>query len=183
MDETWNIVLEDLSFEDEWRPILDYPAYSISNEGAIYSLKKKKMISVSRHNRLGYYWATLFSGCNTRQAFMIHEMVAQAFVPNPMNYFFVEHLDGDTKNNNSANLRWCFELPDSIKLRTHLKLSKANVSGTRGVYWNTRKKRWVCQYKTKCGRNVTIGTYEHIEDAIKKREEAVFGHILNLQQN
>jgi len=33
-------------------------------------------------------------------------LIAQHFVPNPNNYYFVEHIDGDYKNNRADNLRW-----------------------------------------------------------------------------
>lgn len=36
----------------------------------------------------------------------VAEMVAIMFVPNPDNYEFVKHKDGDTKNNNYTNLYW-----------------------------------------------------------------------------
>ncbi len=36
----------------------------------------------------------------------VHELVAKAFVPNPNNYPYVEHIDGDRSNNRADNLRW-----------------------------------------------------------------------------
>ena len=36
----------------------------------------------------------------------VAEMVAIMFVPNPDNYEYVKHKDGDTKNNNYINLYW-----------------------------------------------------------------------------
>lgn len=40
----------------------------------------------------------------------IHEMVAKAFIPNPNNYKYVRHKDGNTLNNNADNLEWVKEL-------------------------------------------------------------------------
>ena len=36
----------------------------------------------------------------------VHRWVAEAFVPNPFNYPFVDHIDNDPTNNNATNLRW-----------------------------------------------------------------------------
>ena len=36
----------------------------------------------------------------------VHELVAKAFVPNPDNLPYIEHLDGDRLNNRADNLRW-----------------------------------------------------------------------------
>lgn len=36
----------------------------------------------------------------------VAEMVAMSFIPNPDNYEFVKHKDGDVKNNKAENLYW-----------------------------------------------------------------------------
>lgn len=37
---------------------------------------------------------------------LLHEIVAKYFVPNPQEYKFVEHIDGNFRNNHYTNLRW-----------------------------------------------------------------------------
>jgi hypothetical protein len=38
---------------------------------------------------------------------LIHELVAETFLPNPDGKTKVRHKDGNKKNNSAANLEWC----------------------------------------------------------------------------
>ena len=39
-------------------------------------------------------------------AFGIHHLLGLVFIPNPNNYYSVDHIDTNTSNNNLSNLRW-----------------------------------------------------------------------------
>ena len=44
--------------------------------------------------------------------FLIHNLLATHFLPNPENLEFVEHIDGNRLNNSLDNLRWKKPIPD-----------------------------------------------------------------------
>ena len=101
------------SKDEIWKDIKDFEGlYQISTYGRIKSLPKqqgrritKEKIMAQRVNRKGYHHA-----CLTRDMKQIykyaHRLVADAFIPNPLNLPFVNHIDGNKLNNNTENLEW-----------------------------------------------------------------------------
>jgi HNH endonuclease len=55
-------------------------------------------------NNCGYTEIVLTSRC---KHFLVHRLVATAFIPNPNNLPQVNHIDGDKQNNHVTNLEWC----------------------------------------------------------------------------
>jgi hypothetical protein len=54
----------------------------------------------------GYLFISM-SKDNIRKFPKIHQLVANAFIPNPNNYTCINHKDGDKLNNSIDNLEWC----------------------------------------------------------------------------
>lgn len=54
-------------------------------------------------NAQGYLWFSIGSSKHLR----VHRAIALAFIPNPNNYPFVNHIDGNKLNNEISNLEWC----------------------------------------------------------------------------
>lgn len=80
----------------------------VSNLGRVKSIKylghnSEKVMKAVRHHT-GYQ--TVSIGRNPRKTFLIHVLVAQAFIPNPENKPYVNHMDGNKQNNKVDNLEW-----------------------------------------------------------------------------
>lgn len=89
------------------KPIKDFEQYSITTTGKIISYKyKKPHILKTWYQKSGYENVCLCKNNRTRH-FLIHRLVAEAFLENPDNKPEVHHKDGNPKNNNVENLEWC----------------------------------------------------------------------------
>ena len=98
-----------------WKPIKGYEGrYCVSNMGRIMSLERsvrsrgkiKQRIMKQCNERKGYKTVSLcFDG--KRKRYMVHRLVAEAFVPNLNNYNQVNHIDENKSNNSVYNLEWC----------------------------------------------------------------------------
>lgn len=75
--------------------------YAATEDGRVWSHIKNKFLQGSR-NCIGYRQVTLLG-----KSFLVHRLVATAFLPNPNNYPQVNHKDEDKQNNCVDNLEWC----------------------------------------------------------------------------
>jgi HNH endonuclease len=97
---------------ETWRQIHDYPTYEVSDLGNIRnSLRVFGYKNKSNNNlkpqpfKTGYAGIDLCKG-NTKKRFLIHRLVAQAFIPNPENKPCVNHKNGIRNDNRLINLEW-----------------------------------------------------------------------------
>ena len=74
----------------------------------------------------------------------------------------VDHIDGNSLNNNPLNLRESNRFENSY----NSKISKTNTSGHKGVCWNKENDKWKVKI-CKNGKQYFFGYYVNKEDAIK----------------
>ena len=86
-------------------PVTGYPDYLIYEDGRIWSDKTKKFLKPSLTGT-GYLTVELFNESGSRR-FLVHRLVARAFIPNPNELPQINHKDENKSNNNVSNLEWC----------------------------------------------------------------------------
>ena len=81
--------------------------YIIKNNGEILSTYRgsDKRLAVTRCLK-GYNRVCLTRRDGGKQSYLVHRLVAQTFIPNPMGLPQVNHKDGNKDNNCVSNLEW-----------------------------------------------------------------------------
>lgn len=102
----------------EWRAAPGYEGrYEVSSSGDVRSLTRPVWngsadVTVPGRTKSlylrpdGYNQVTLSFG-NGRKAWLVHRLVALAFLPRQAGKLYVNHLDGNKQNNTPSNLEWC----------------------------------------------------------------------------
>jgi hypothetical protein len=105
-----------------WKDVVGYEGiYEVSNYGRVkrletlvknkngYRLVKEKILNIPSH----IYQSVFLSNGKVKQQY-VHRLVANAFIPNPLNKEQVNHKDGNKLNNNLSNLEWVTKAENQI---------------------------------------------------------------------
>ena len=88
-----------------WKNINGFTKYSVSDDGRVRNDKTGKILTPHPDSN-GYPSVGLFREGKqfTRR---VHRLVAEAFIPNPLNLHDINHKDGNKQNNHKLNLEYC----------------------------------------------------------------------------
>lgn len=108
--------------------------YEVDVDGSVYSLIKnahRRKCKLKQYaNERGYMKVNLYDSAGKCKKKYVHRLVAEAFIPNPLNKPNVNHIDANVKNNNVNNLEWCTQSENilhAVKLGRHVdNISKYN---------------------------------------------------------
>ena len=116
-------ILGSEKMKEEWRAVVGFEwAYIVSSSGRVAKLKTARKQKgragalcvktypggvLHPYDNCGYGMVTLSREDKSRAKFLVHRLVAIAFIPNPENKPHINHKDGVKKNNAVSNLEWC----------------------------------------------------------------------------
>ena len=119
------------------------PDYEIYEDGRVFfkgaqgkrSYRKPQEV---KHTllKIGYYVVSLDG-----KKYLLHRLLAEAFIPNPEGKPEIDHIDGNPLNNDLSNLRWATHkenLNNPVSVQREIDSHTGLVSNIKG-----RKKVWI----------------------------------------
>ena len=105
-----------------WKDISGYEGkYQVSNTGKVRSLDYHRqgiIKELALKNSRGYLVVGLMK--NAKKTFYsVHCLVANAFIPNPLDLPQVNHIDADKMNNQAENLEWVTAQDNAVHAIKH----------------------------------------------------------------
>ena len=97
--------------------------YAVTSCGKVYSYKNKIFLKPNPIKN-NYLQVTLYKN-GIRKNFLVHRLVAEAYLPNPNNLSEVNHKNENKKDNYLNNLEWCDRINNCNYGSRNQKISKA----------------------------------------------------------
>lgn len=108
--------------------------YKVSNLGRFMMVSQTDSIGrvlpermKSTRKGVGGYSVVMLRKNGKKVIYLAHRLVAEAFIPNPENKPFVDHIDGSRNNNVATNLRWVTAAENNANPITYQRLLKGTL--------------------------------------------------------
>ena len=104
---------------ERWKHVRGYEGlYKVSDKGRLVGVKSGRILKPQVNKTGGYLQVMLYKPGRVRPRFSVHRLVAEAFVPNPLNKPQVNHINEDKLDNRACNLEWV-TASENINWGTH----------------------------------------------------------------
>ena len=120
--------------EEVWKDIEGYEGfYQVSNLGRVKSLLNRfpntKGICIMKEEIIPKGYKRVYLSKPYRKRFLVHRLVAKAFIPNPDNKPDINHIDNNPSNNTATNLEWCNQSENLLHAQKQHRLFAAQHKG------------------------------------------------------
>ncbi len=135
---------------------------------------RKEHLLKQRKSNKGYFVVDLFKN-NKRHQFLVHRLVAQAFIENKNSYPCVNHIDENKENNNVDNLEWCTQKYNMNYGTCSERIGKAN---SKPVIQLDKNGNFVGKYiSIICAERMTKISQGSIGDCLHGRRKSAGGYL------
>ena len=161
--------------KEMWKDIPSYEGlYFVSNTGKVKSARRETILKPFS-TPLGYKRVTLYAD-GVKKHYLVHQLVAKAFIPNPHGYPFINHKDENPSNNAVDNLEWCTQ---RYNLKYGHRNSKLRATlGTQHVVQKSLHGDFIAEY---CSANVAAAILNvdssYIYRCLRGERESAYGYL------
>lgn len=148
----------------EWKRIIGYPCYEVSNNGIVRSKTYDGWRILKQTKDQDGYFKIMLTGIDKKETFFVHRLVATMFLIKKNGDECVNHMDGNKINNNICNLEWTTTAGNNRHARE---------MGLNYISQETREKAWI-NHIAKSSKKVqqlkgetVIKTFESISSAAR----------------
>jgi hypothetical protein len=116
---------------EQFKNVVGYEGlYKISNKGNVFSVINNKLLNKRTYhtNNTSYQQVALYKD-SVKKYLLVHRLVAQAFLENPLSKPCVNHIDNNGSNNSLENLEWCTYSENLIHAQKQGRLTEAQSKG------------------------------------------------------
>mgnify|MGYP003532601097 FL=1 len=89
---------------ETWRTVGVNPLYEVSNLGRV---RRGDTVLPQHNESKGYLQVSLYMAIRKHKKFLVHRLVAEAFIPSVAGKSQVNHINGTKSDNRAENLEWC----------------------------------------------------------------------------
>lgn len=178
--------------KESWKPIEGTDGkYEVSTFGRVKSncgrqprILKQKFHRIRRKCGDTFYRTVSLRFGGEYHHYMVHRLVAEAFIPNPQNHPIINHKDENPQNNRVDNLEWCTHSYNaSYGDAQNRRLNQPKCESDVILPGKPKPNPTKCIYKTKAGhyeayathnrKSYNLGTYRTFEEAVTAREKFI----------
>lgn len=152
-----------------WKPVVGYEGlYKVSNLGKVKAIKwhrgneEKEIKPYTTYK--GYLRLRLCKNGKGKQ-FQIHRLVAEAFIPNPENKPYIDHINTDRTDNRVENLRWVTNKENCNNPISKQNYSKSNKDKTAvSILQFDKNMKFIKKWESMTDAETTLGIKSRLSD-------------------
>lgn len=150
-----------------------YSNYEITTNGKVINILSGKELKQHK-SKTGYLHLMLYND-NGSKNFLVHRLVAEAFIPNPDNLPCVNHKNEDKTDNRVENLEWCTVAYNNTYKNRHIKVG---VKRGKIVYQYTVDGQFIREWPSTREVERSLGFAQtHISDCCLGKLKQVYGYV------
>lgn len=143
---------------EEWKPIIGYPNYRVSNLGRVYSKNVNRILVTTRTRKKDGYEIVMLSKDGKSKGFLVHRLVYQAFVGEIPDGMQINHIDENKLNNNVENLE---------TVTPSQNVSYGSASERRWKTLRSKYPEWPVQLRKPCRNETTGEVFASVSEAAR----------------